>query len=127
MYGLNEELFMSCFHAFEAETSLPWQVKGIPDVGFYKALHPYLTKFKSSITKITIGKFYIAIDPNLRAKGSLPDNIYRFIETIVKSKKPEDKPMVYGKSAIDLMADGENHEVENDRLSCDEKSTQTMH
>ena len=67
MYGLNEELFMSCFHAFEAETSLPWQVKGIPDVGFYKALHPYLTKFKSSITKITIGKFYIAIDSNLRA------------------------------------------------------------
>ena len=68
MYGLNEELFMSCFHAFEAETSLPWQVKGIPDVGFYKALHPYLTKFKSSITKITIGKFYIAIDPNSEQK-----------------------------------------------------------
>ena len=64
-YGLNKELFMSCFQAFESETSLPWQMKGIPDVGFYKALHPYFTKFKANITKITIGKFYIAIDPNL--------------------------------------------------------------
>ena len=116
-HGLNEELFISCFHAFEAEASLPWQVKDIPSVGFYKALHPYLTKqFKSSITKVTIGKFYIAIDPSLRAKGSRPDNIYRFIETVIKSKKPSDMPMFYGKSAVVGLttdADYENHEAEN--------------
>ena len=108
---------MSCFQAFEAETSLPWQVKGIPDVGFYKALHPYLTKFKANITRITIGKFYIAIDPNLRAKGSRPGNIYRFIESIVKSNRPEDKPMVYGKKVIESImanADIENPEIEDD-------------
>nr|MCH9715538.1 hypothetical protein [Gammaproteobacteria bacterium] len=114
-YGLNENLFTSCFHAFQAEISLPWKVKGIPDIGFYKALHPYMKKFKQ-ITIINVGKFYIAIDPNL--KGGEPFYVYQLIETVFKSKKPEDKRMVYDKSAIGIMTDAgsENQEIEN---NCD--------
>ena len=44
-----------------------------------------------------IGKFYIAIDNNLKEKGGRPDNVYRFIEGVANSKQQPDKPMVYGK------------------------------
>ena len=49
------------------------------------------------IAKAAIGNFYVAIDKNLKEKGSRPDNVYRFIENIAKSE-PSDKLMMYGKS-----------------------------
>ena len=94
---LTEELLTSTFHHVLAEKrSLPWQVKGVPSVGFYRAIHPYL-KRQPQVTKVAIGKFYIAIDSNFKEKGSRPDNVYRFIERITKSQQQSDKPMVYVK------------------------------
>ena len=75
-----------------------WCLKGIPEVGFYQELHPFLKKWSITrgTTKQTIGNFYIAIDHNLKEKGSRADNVYRFIEGICKSKKPPDTLMSYG-------------------------------
>ena len=42
-----------------------------------------------------IGRFYIAIDCNLKEKGSRPDNVYRYIDNIASSKRQSDEPMVY--------------------------------
>ena len=45
---------------------------------------------------MVIGQFYIAIDMNLQAKGSRPDNTYRFIERVVTSDHPRCALMIYG-------------------------------
>ena len=49
------------------------------------------------MTKVAIGKFYIAIDHNLKEKSSRPDNVYRFIEGVVNSKQEPHELMVYVK------------------------------
>ena len=54
-------------------------------------------KKQPQVTKVAIGKFYIAIDSNFKEKGSRPDNVYRCIERISKSQQQSDKPMVYVK------------------------------
>ena len=89
LYGLTEELLASTFsQVLNNEKSLSWKLSSTPTVGFYHALHRYLKRWPttSRTTKIAIGKFYIAIDPNLKAKGGRPDNIYRFIEKVSQSE-----------------------------------------
>lgn len=82
-YGLTEKLLTSTFHCVVAEESIPWRIKGIPNIGFYRAIHPYLKSRHPRLTKVVIGKFYVAIDHNLKEKGSgRPDNVYRFIEGV---------------------------------------------
>ena len=55
------------------------------------------------MSKVAVGKFYIAIDEQLKLKGSHPDCIYRFIDRLLSSVKPSTDLVVYGK----------NFEVEN--------------
>ena len=78
--------------------SLSWHLRGIPCVGFYKDLHPYLKKWPRSLSaaKSMIGRFYIAIDKSLQVKGCRPDNAYRFIERISFSDQLRDSIMRYG-------------------------------
>ena len=75
-----------------------WCVKDVPTVGFYRCLHKYLVKWPKSrsMSKRAVGKFYMAIDHNLKQKGSRPDNIYRFVEKIVQSDEPDCSYVNYG-------------------------------
>ena len=52
-------------------------------------MHNFLTRWPltSKSTKVLLGKFYIAIDKNLQARGFRPDNAYRFIEKIAMLSK----------------------------------------
>ena len=62
----------------------------IPTIGFYRALHHYLKQqFKAT------GKFYCGIDSNLKEKGSRPDNIYRFVERVISSRRHSEELMLY--------------------------------
>ena len=87
--GLTEELLTSVVEIVQTETNenLVWQVKGVPSVAFYRALHSYLKK--KSLTKVVIGRFYLAIDPNLYKEKSTcrPDNVFRFIEGVVTNQQ----------------------------------------
>ncbi len=75
---------------------LPWRVKGTPNTGFYKVLHAYLIAHFQKATKTAIGKFYMNIDRNLKAKEDQPDNIYRFIKRAAASQNLfPDRPMNY--------------------------------
>ena len=53
-----------------------WCFKDDPTVGFYRCLHKYLVKCPKSrsMSKRGVGMFYMAIDHNLKLKGSRPDN-----------------------------------------------------
>ena len=51
-----------------------------------------------------MGRFYIAIDCNLREKGSRPDNVYRYVDNIARSKLQSDEPMVYNIQGIKEMS-----------------------
>ena len=96
-YGLTEDVLLSNFTASEAQDTLTWKLKVVPKVKFYKLLHLYMKKEFPNSTKGAIGKFYIAIDDNLKTKGSRPDNIYRFIERAITSKRLLlENPMEYG-------------------------------
>ena len=81
---------------------LCWSLKEIPTVGFYRELHNYLKTWppSSSATKCMIGKFYINMDPELNRKYqsdcTCPDDIYKFIEKVVSSKKHNSTQMSYG-------------------------------
>ncbi len=73
VYGLNEKLLMEVFSQLQNEEdvtlkSLSWHIRGIPDNSFYQDLHPFLKKYPDTrhFTKVSIGKFYIAVDKNLR-------------------------------------------------------------
>ena len=63
-----------------------WELNSIPNIGFYRILHTYFKRQLKSSTKVMIGRFYAAIDGNLREKGSRPDNIYHFVKHVVASK-----------------------------------------
>ena len=76
------------------DASLSWKLNIPPTIGFYRALHTYLKK-QPGITKALIGRFYIAVDCNVREKGSRPDNVYRYVENITSSTRHSDQPMVY--------------------------------
>ena len=56
----------------------------------------------STSTKVSLGKFYIAIDKNLQARGLRPDNAYRFIERIATSNQPRNSIVKYGLEDIQL-------------------------
>ena len=73
---------------------LSWQVNTNPTIGFYRALHTHLKK-QPGVTKVLIGRFYIAVDHNIRERGSRPDNVYRYIENVTSSSRHSDQPMVY--------------------------------
>lgn len=65
-----------------------------PTIGFYRKLHTYLKK-QPKLSKVLIGRLYSVIDCNFQEKGSRPDNIYRFVDNIVSSKRQSDDPMLY--------------------------------
>ena len=70
-----------------------WSLHGIPNVEFYRKLHSFLKKWDTTLTKTSIGKFYLLIDKQLR---STPYNTYRFIEKLVSSDIPDTSLMSYG-------------------------------
>ena len=84
------------------DTSYSCRLNAIPCIGFYRALHTYLKK-QPRITKVLIGRFYIAVDCKLKEKGSRPDNVYRYIDNITRSKRQSDEPMVYNIQGVKEM------------------------
>ena len=98
MYGLTEEILTATFHQVQSgEKSLQWHLTCIPTISFYRSLHCYFKKWpvSSRLSKISLGKFYIAIDANLKLKGSRPDNVYKFIDKLSQSQS--DDMMNYGR------------------------------
>ena len=91
-YGLTMELLE------DAIESASWSLRGIPNVDFYRNLHYFLKKWSKtqSLTKTSIGKFYLAVDVHLRERGSTPYNTYRFIDRLVSSDVPDSALMSYG-------------------------------
>ena len=49
--------------------------------------------FGEIATKTSIGRFYVAVDPAMKARKSRPDNIHRFVENL--SKRPPQEPVNY--------------------------------
>ena len=99
-YGLNEELLAQVFSQLgsDQEETLSWYVRGVPDHGFYQDLHQFLKKWPQTrkSTKVSIGRFYVAIGKNLQTRGFRPDNAYRFIERLTMSKHPRNSVVRYG-------------------------------
>ena len=96
-YGLTEQLLEEAF-ANQCDFTECWSLSEIPTVGFYRELHCFLKKWPPtlSVTKTTIGRFYMSIDAELKRKGSRPDNVYQFIEKVATSKKLSSTVMSYG-------------------------------
>jgi len=92
-------LFSTLSNLQTGRSSHFWEVNGISSVGFYRALHTYLRKHLR-ISKVLIGRLYVTIDCNFQEKGSRPDNIYRFVEQIIASKRQSGEPMVYNIQVI---------------------------
>ena len=105
-YGLNEELLVEVFSQVLSgqDRSLVWHLRGVPDYGFYQDLHYFITRCPqtSTSTKVSRGKFYIAIDTNLQARDLRPDNAYRFIEKIATSNRPRTSIVKYGLEDIEM-------------------------
>ena len=95
-HGLCEELLHITLRQVCNGDPLSWRLTSVPTVGFYQALHSFLKRspLTSKLSKREIAEFYMAIDPKLKAKGSRPDNVYRFIENL--SKIPPDETLYYG-------------------------------
>ena len=90
VYGLNEDLLIKVFHQVQNEEyPLAWYIRGILDHGFYQDLHQFIeTSLARKFTKVSNGKFYISVDHNLKSRGFLPINAYRFIDRLVSQKHP---------------------------------------
>ena len=148
-YGLNQELLATVFNQVLTGKQPKWRLRGIPEIHFYKELHPFLKKWSVSckLTKQTIGRFYNSIDPTLNAKGSRPDNVYRLIERISRSTQPPNTMMSYGtsdKSTVEVQMEAssctkhveamsfeciqlrEKLEVSHKQLSCARKALQII-
>ncbi len=97
-YGITIELLHDVFGRSNDETVSGWSLHRVPNVGFYRMLHPFLKKWSTtqSSTKTSIGKFYLAIDKQLQERGSSPYNTYRFIERFVSSDIPDTAFVPYG-------------------------------
>lgn len=97
-YGLSEERLQNVFIQVLEGREPEWRLKGIPEIQFYRQLHPFLKKWPVSYrtSKQAIGKFYCAIDPNLKARGFQADNVYRFIERISHDAQSPNEVMSYG-------------------------------
>ena len=71
-YGLDVDLLTKVYVEIKAKKkgSIPWSLKGIPEIGFYKDLHDTLKHWpKTCLAPIAeLGKSYIAINKNLQAK-----------------------------------------------------------
>lgn len=85
-YGLNEELLTTVF--MDNWSKPVWFLKDIPTVEIYQLLYPFLKKWPLSrnTIKSNIGKFYMAIDSNLKKKNFRADNAYRFIERVAHNE-----------------------------------------
>lgn len=94
-YGLTEENLLAALQQVGDGRSVDLKLTQTPTVRFYQSLHKLLKKkaFARFTNKTLIGKFYLEIDPFLRAKGGRADNIYRFVENM--SKVPPDQPVNY--------------------------------
>ena len=69
-----------------------WIIHGncdTPTIGFYRKLHTYI-KRQPNLSKVLIGRLYSVIDSNFQEKGSKPDNIYRFVDSIDTSFQTTD-------------------------------------
>ena len=88
VYGLNEDLLIKVFHQVQNEEyPLAWYIRGIPDHGFYQDLHQFIeTSLTQKFTKVSIGKFYMSVDHNLKSRGFRSMNAYRFIDRLVSQK-----------------------------------------
>ena len=93
-YGLTEESLLTALQKVCGGVPIDLELTQTLTVGFYRSLHnrPF-TRFTN---KTLIGKFYLEIDPFLRAKGSRADNVYRFIENLSTTQHlPSDQPVNY--------------------------------
>ena len=65
-YGLDVDLLTKVYVEIKAKKkgSIPWSLKGIPEIGFYKDLHDILKHWpKTCLAPIAeLGKLYIAIN-----------------------------------------------------------------
>ena len=98
-YGLSEDILASTFHRVQdGKEHLQWTLKCIPEIGFYQELHQFLKRWSVTRgeTKQAIGKFYIAIDQNLKNRGTRADNVYQLIERVCQSKQPSTSLVSYG-------------------------------
>lgn len=98
-YGLTEKKLRIAFQKVLKDKEPGWNIKGLPEVQFYKDLHLFLKRWPVSYktTKQAIAKFYCALDPNLKAMGYRLDNTYRFIEKVCESKEQKGKVMSYNR------------------------------
>ena len=93
--GLCQEVLSSTLELLQAgSVDCSWNLCGTPTIGFYRKLHTYL-KRQPKLSKVLIGRLYSIIDCNFQEKGSRPDNVYRFVDNIVSSKRDSDDPMLY--------------------------------
>ena len=98
VYGLNEDLLIKVFHQVQNEEyPLAWYIRGIPDHGFYQDLHQFIetSPLTQKFTKVSIGKFYMSVDHNLKSRGFRPINAYRFIDRLVSQKHPRNSIVNY--------------------------------
>ena len=123
-YGLNEEVLEQVFGEVQTcQAVMSWSLRGIPDHGFYQDLHSFMKIWPKSRTaaKTTIGKFYLAIDRNLRIRHSMrPDNAYQFIDRIVSSSQPRTTVIQYGVEEIEAIKKEVKKYVEDRQKLLDE-------
>jgi hypothetical protein len=95
-YGLSPKVLSLAIEQLSSEEDLDFscKLKTVPTIGLYRKLHQYLTKHLN-LPKVVIGRFYCAFDCNFQEKGSRADNIYRFVDTIVSSKRSFGDLMLY--------------------------------
>ena len=63
-------------------------------------IYIYITKtspITRKFTKVSIGKFYMSVDPNLKSRGLRSINAYHFIDRLVLQKQPRNSIVVYHK------------------------------
>ncbi len=93
--GLDQEVLSSTIEQVrDGSVKLSWKLYGNATVGFYRKLHTYLRQ-QPTLSKGLIGTIYSVIDVNFQERGSRPYNLYRFVDTIVSSKKQSSDPMPY--------------------------------
>ena len=99
-YGLTETLLAELLTHVQShkESSIPWQLKGVPEIEFYQELHHFIRKWPpaSSASKATIGRLYTLIDRNLQDKGYSPSYAYTFIERTISTNQCSHTTMIYG-------------------------------
>ena len=109
-YGLNESLLAKVFYHVQhhKKTHIPWELKGIPEIRFYKELHCFIKKWPVtfSASKATVGRLYLAIDKNLHVREFNPSHAYMFIDRLTSANQSRDITMnyYYGINETEMMA-----------------------